>query len=116
MIPGGGWEFFSTPCPDRLWGLPGAFSLGVKRPRREADHSLSCSAELKSMCGATPPLPLKSSWRGAQLSTGTNLPLPFTFYQASWDILHRRKSVFKSLLEEFIFRVMYHMQEVLRMP
>jgi len=26
-IPGGGWEFFfSTPCPDRLWGPPSVIS------------------------------------------------------------------------------------------
>jgi hypothetical protein len=55
-IPGGGWEFFSSPpCPKRLWGLPshlsdgfrGDLSLGVKRPGREADHSPSSSAEVK---------------------------------------------------------------------
>jgi hypothetical protein len=28
------------------------------------------------MRGAIPPLPNTPSWRGAQLSTGTNLPLP----------------------------------------
>jgi len=28
------------------------------------------------MRGAIPPLPNTSSWRGAQLSTGTTLPLP----------------------------------------
>jgi hypothetical protein len=31
------------------------------------------------MRGALPPLPNTPSWRGAQLSTGTALPLPFTF-------------------------------------
>jgi hypothetical protein len=30
------------------------------------------------MRGATPPLPNTSSWRDAQSSTGTTLPLPFT--------------------------------------
>jgi hypothetical protein len=39
LSPGEGWEFFSSPRPDRLWGptqppiqwVPGALSLGVKR-------------------------------------------------------------------------------------
>jgi hypothetical protein len=53
---GRGWEFFSsTTCPDQLWGpasllskgYRGAISLGVERPGREADHSLSSSAEVK---------------------------------------------------------------------
>jgi hypothetical protein len=55
-IPGGGWEFFSSPPrPEQLWGLtqppiqwvPGAPSLGVKRPVREANHSPPSSAEVK---------------------------------------------------------------------
>jgi hypothetical protein len=51
------WEFFSSPpCPDRLWdplsllskGYQGFFLLGVKRPRREADHSPPSSTEVKN--------------------------------------------------------------------
>jgi hypothetical protein len=47
-IPGGGWEFFSSPpCPERQCGPPillpngyrGALSLGVKRPGRAANYS-----------------------------------------------------------------------------
>jgi hypothetical protein len=51
-----GWEFFSSPPrPKRLcvpssllsnW-VPGALSLGLKRPGREADHSPPTSAEVK---------------------------------------------------------------------
>jgi len=50
------WDFFSSPSrPDRLWGPPsflstgykGAFSLGVKRPVREADHSPPSSTDVK---------------------------------------------------------------------
>jgi hypothetical protein len=61
--------------PAYLMGTRG-FSLGVKRPGREADHSPPSSAEVKEWVKLylhspnTPPL------RGAQLSTGT---LPFTF-------------------------------------
>jgi flagellar basal body-associated protein FliL len=45
------WEFFSSPSlqptqPPIQW-VQGAFSLGVKRPRREADHSPPSSAEVK---------------------------------------------------------------------
>jgi len=55
-IPGSGCEFFSSPpCPDRLWHtqphiqwVPGALSLGVKRPGREAGRSPPSSAEVKN--------------------------------------------------------------------
>jgi hypothetical protein len=42
-----------------------AFSLGIKRQGREADHSPSTTAEVKKG-GATPPLPHMSSWQSAQ--------------------------------------------------
>jgi hypothetical protein len=48
-----------TLLSNGYWGL---FSPGVKRPRREADHSLLFSAEVKCL-----------GW----LSTGETLPLPF---------------------------------------
>jgi hypothetical protein len=60
-----GKRFFCSPqCPYWLWGLPsllsygywGTFPKGVKRPRRELDHSPPFSAEIKN-CGAIPPLP-----------------------------------------------------------
>jgi hypothetical protein len=63
-IPGGGWEFFSSPPrPERLWGpasllsngYQGLFLWGVKRPGRKADHSPPSSAEVKN--GAIPLLP-----------------------------------------------------------
>jgi hypothetical protein len=49
--------------PPIKW-IPGALFPGVKRPRREADHSLPSSAEVKNG-GTIPPLPHTSSWRGA---------------------------------------------------
>jgi hypothetical protein len=76
-----GKRFFSTPQrPNRLWSIsslltqwiPGAVSLGVNRPEREADHLPASSAEVKNG-GSIPPLLHTSSWRG--------LPLPVT-----WDI------------------------------
>jgi hypothetical protein len=42
--------------PDTIEWVPGAISLEVKRPRREADHSLLFSAEIKNG-GTIPPLP-----------------------------------------------------------
>jgi hypothetical protein len=44
----------------------GAISSAVKRPGREADHSLPYSADVKNG-GALPPLPYLSSCRGAKL-------------------------------------------------
>jgi hypothetical protein len=55
-VPGGGWEFFSSPLrPERLWGptqppikwVPGALSLGIKRQGREANHSSPSNAEVE---------------------------------------------------------------------
>jgi hypothetical protein len=41
--PGRVWKFFSSPPP--IEWIPGALSLGVKLPKRKADHS---SAEVKN--------------------------------------------------------------------
>jgi hypothetical protein len=60
--------------PPMEWVL-GALSLGLKRPGREADYSPPSSAEVKNAWSYTS-TPNTSSWRGAYLSTGTNLPLP----------------------------------------
>jgi hypothetical protein len=51
-------RIFSSPrLPNQLWGSPslisngyqGVVSTGVKRPRREADHSAPNTAEVKKM-------------------------------------------------------------------
>jgi hypothetical protein len=55
--------------------VPGALSLRVKRPGREADHSPPSSAEVKNVWSYTSILPHTSSWRGAKLSAGTLLYL-----------------------------------------
>jgi hypothetical protein len=55
--------------------IPGALSLGVKRPGREVDHSPPSNAVVKKMRGAIPPFPNTPSWRGAELKHGDN----FTF-------------------------------------
>jgi hypothetical protein len=55
-----GWEFFSSPPrPDWLWGpsyrwVPGALSLGVKRPAREADHLPPSNAGVKNAWATAP--------------------------------------------------------------
>jgi hypothetical protein len=56
--------------------VQGALSLGVRRPRREAGHTIPSSAEVKECVGLYLHYPNTSSWRGAYLSTGTTLPLP----------------------------------------
>jgi hypothetical protein len=52
------------PTQPPIQWVPGALSPGVKRPGREADHSLPASAEVKKMwiSTSTPPTP---SWRSA---------------------------------------------------
>jgi hypothetical protein len=71
-IPGSGKRFFPSPQrSDRLWGSHSLIShgyrdsfVGVKRSRREAEHSLSSSAEVKNS-GAISPFPHTYSWHGA---------------------------------------------------
>jgi hypothetical protein len=55
-IPSRCWEFFSKTTTSRtalgptqppIQWVPGVLSLGVKRPGREADHSLPSSAKVK---------------------------------------------------------------------
>jgi hypothetical protein len=54
-VPIGSRIFSSLRCPDLgstqlpIQWVPGALSPGVKRPRREADHSPPTSAEVKKM-------------------------------------------------------------------
>jgi hypothetical protein len=71
-VPVGSRIFSSPNRPDRLWGPPnllsneyqGLFSLGVKQPGREVDHSPPTSAKVKKMWifTFTPHTP---SWRSA---------------------------------------------------
>jgi hypothetical protein len=55
---------FSTVLPGHQW-VPGDLSLGVKRPGREADHSLPSSAEVKECVELYLHSNNMSSWRGA---------------------------------------------------
>jgi hypothetical protein len=67
-------RFFSSPRrPDRLWSPPSLlssgyrelFPWGLKRPGREADHSLPTSAEIKNMWNHPPSPSTTTSWRTA---------------------------------------------------
>jgi hypothetical protein len=53
--------------PPIQW-VPGAVSLGLKRPGREADHSPPSSAKFRNSWSYTSTLPIQ--WRGAQLKAG----------------------------------------------
>jgi hypothetical protein len=59
--------------PPIQW-VPGALSLRVKQPGLEADHSPPSSAEVNNAWHYTSTRNT-SSWRGAQLDTGTTLSL-----------------------------------------
>jgi hypothetical protein len=64
--------------PPSQW-VPGALSLGVKRPGHEADHSPPSCAEVKNAWSytSTPPIRLRGMVLSYKKSTGTTLPLPF---------------------------------------
>jgi hypothetical protein len=88
--PGRGWEYFTTASKPALgptelpiqW-IPGALSLGVKRPGREADHSPPSSAEVKEWVELYLHSFNTPSWRGAQFEKTQGqlylYRLPFTF-------------------------------------
>jgi hypothetical protein len=63
--------------PPILW-VPGALSLGVKRPGREADHSPPSSAEVKNAWSytSTPPY-VFMAWCLVKHRDNFTLPLPF---------------------------------------
>jgi hypothetical protein len=60
--------------PPIQW-VPGALSLGVKRPRREADHSPPSSAEVKECVELFLHSPNTPSWRDAKLKHKDNFIL-----------------------------------------
>jgi hypothetical protein len=63
------------PTQPPIQWVPGALSLGVKRPRREADHSPPSSAEVKEWVELYIHSPSTPSWRCAELKHRDN----FTF-------------------------------------
>jgi hypothetical protein len=70
-------EVTLEPTKPPIQWTPGALFPGIRRQQREADHSPSSSAEVKSV-GATPPLSHTSSWHGAYLVEHGN-KFTFTF-------------------------------------
>jgi hypothetical protein len=62
--------------PPIRW-MPGALSLGVKWPGREADHSPPSSAEVKELVELYLHSLNTPSWRGAQLNHRDNFNLTF---------------------------------------
>jgi hypothetical protein len=68
-----------VPTQPPIQWVPGAISLEVKQPGREADHSPRSSAEVKERVELYLHSPNTPSWRGAQLrNAGSTSPLPFT--------------------------------------
>jgi hypothetical protein len=61
-------------------GVPGALSLGVKRPGREADYSPPYSTEVKERVELYPHSSNTPSWRGAQFKKkhGDNFTFNFS--------------------------------------
>jgi hypothetical protein len=57
--------------------VPGALSLGVKRPGRETDHSPPSSAKVKECVELYLHSPNAPSWRGAQLKHRGNFTVTF---------------------------------------
>jgi len=69
----------SWPTQRPIQWVPDAFSLGVKRPVHDADHSSPPSAEHQECMELYLHSHNTPSWRGAQLKRGTRtttLPLP----------------------------------------
>jgi hypothetical protein len=67
------------PTQPPIQWVPGAFTLGVKRPGREADHSLPSSAEVKECVELYIHSPNMPSRRGAQLQHRDNFTFTFNF-------------------------------------
>jgi hypothetical protein len=63
--------------------VPGALSLEVKRPGREANYSPPSSAEIKECVELYLRFRNTSSWRGAQLKRHRG-NFTFTFFNSSW--------------------------------
>jgi hypothetical protein len=65
------------PTQPPIQWVPGAPSLGVKRPGREAEHSSPSSAEVKERVELHLYSPNTPSWRGAQKKHRDNFTLPY---------------------------------------
>jgi hypothetical protein len=75
------------PTQSPIKWVPGALSLGVKRPGREADHSPPSSAEVKEWLELYLHSPNTPSWRGAQLKHRDKFNFTFYFAIINWITL-----------------------------
>jgi hypothetical protein len=85
--------------PPMQW-VPGALSLGVKRPGREADHSPLSSAEVKNAwsCTSTPQYVFMAWCLAKHTKT---LPLPFTVWGTRLSLYHTAHLVTELLVQLF---------------
>jgi hypothetical protein len=68
------------PTQPPIQWVPGAFSLGVKQPGCEVDHSPLSSAKAKECIELYTHSPNMPSWRGAQLKRTAQGQLYFCLY------------------------------------
>jgi hypothetical protein len=68
------------PTQSPIQWVPGALSLRVKWPGREADHSPPSGAEVKECVALYLHSPNTPSWRGAQLKHRDNFTFTFCLY------------------------------------
>jgi hypothetical protein len=84
------------PTQPLIQRVPGALSLGVKRPGCEADHSPPSSAEVKECVELYLHSPNMPSWRGAQLKHRDY----FTFTPFLWIVAALCRSITPTFLYE----------------
>jgi hypothetical protein len=72
--PSSGWEFFSSPCTDRIWGPPSLISNGYQElfQWEQSDWSVKLTTHVhlvlrSRVCGAMPLFPNTPSWLSDQL-------------------------------------------------
>jgi hypothetical protein len=73
------------PTQSSIQWTPESLSMGVKRPRREADHSPPSSAEVKNAWSYTSTLPIRLHGIVLSYSTGTTLILTCILCEYMYD-------------------------------
>jgi hypothetical protein len=81
------------PTQPPIQWVPRALSLGIKRPRCEADHSPPSSAEVEEWVDLYLHSPNTPSWRGAQLKKKHKDNFTFTFLTTWCRILFEKLTV-----------------------
>jgi hypothetical protein len=84
------------PTQPPIQWVPGALSLGLKRPGREVNHAPPSSAEVKNPWSYVIYSHNTPSWRGAQLKHRDN----FTLYRSNTTIISRRNIIQWPQMEE----------------